>query len=64
MQNTFDLHKAIIGLENHFCFFLRVAVSDRLTVVIKLRIKRIAHLPICRKQCPFLILLKCMFLKK
>ena len=27
--NTFDLHKAIIGLENQFVAFLRVAVLDR-----------------------------------
>ena len=27
--NTFDLHYAIIGLENHFFVFLRVAVLHR-----------------------------------
>ena len=27
--NTFDLHKVIIGLENQFWFFLRVAVLHR-----------------------------------
>ena len=27
--NTFDLHSAIIGLENQFVVFLRVAVSHR-----------------------------------
>ena len=27
--NTFDLHYAIIGLENHFSVFLRVAILHR-----------------------------------
>ena len=27
--NTLDLHKAIIGLENQFVVFLRVAILDR-----------------------------------
>ena len=27
--NTFDRHQALIGLENHFFFFLRVAVLHR-----------------------------------
>ena len=27
--NSFDLHKAIIGLEKHFLVFLRVTVLDR-----------------------------------
>ena len=31
--NTFDLHLAIIGLENQFMVLLRVAVLDRFTVV-------------------------------
>ena len=28
-RNTFDLHEAIIGLENQFLILLRVAVSDK-----------------------------------
>ena len=27
--NTFDMHQAIVGLENQFIVFLRVAVLDR-----------------------------------
>ena len=32
--NTFDLHEAIIGIENQFSIFLRVAVSQVLLYVI------------------------------
>ena len=30
LQNTYDLHYAIIGLEHHVSVFLRVAVSNRI----------------------------------
>ena len=33
--NTFDLHLAMIGLENQFLVFLRVAVLDRLYCILK-----------------------------
>ena len=29
VKNTFELHEAVIGLENQFLVFLRVVVLDR-----------------------------------
>ena len=37
--NTFDLHKAIIGLENKFVVFLRVAVLHRFYCITQCLIK-------------------------
>ena len=43
--NTFDLHQAIIGIENKFPVFLRVAVLDRFTVKLLPTLIQIAHMP-------------------
>ena len=37
--NTFDLHEAIIGIENQFSVFLKVAVYTAFTVIQTTRVR-------------------------